>query len=166
MRDTLAEKWARAYGNGLRDALADAMRRARVPRWRAADVAPETVADLLASYRATGEIVVSAANSERTIWREPAGNFAFRAWHDFCHVRSLRGFTAGEEIELGEWQCGAFGGVGDAFALIVREEISEQARYFAERGEFLNGDQIGFALETVARLAERSRPYSVRAEVA
>lgn len=156
--------WEREYGNGLRDALRDVMARARVPRWRASDHAPGTVADLLRSYRATREIVVWAGASERTVWLAPEGNHAFRAWHDYCHIRSLLGFDAESEVALGHWQAGADGGVSDALADIVLAEIADQASYFKRTGRFLDGDQLAFAHAAVARRGAMRRPYNVRGE--
>lgn len=150
--------WEARYLAGLRDALSDACRRVKLPRYRVADHAPGEVADLLAHWSASRELVIWSGASELTVWGDPAGNWQFRAFHDFAHVVTRAGFTAADEIELGFRQCGWAGIDAGPLASIVLEEISEQARYFAERGAFLDGNQIAFALETVGRLEARRLP--------
>jgi hypothetical protein len=152
--------WDKLYGPGIRDALRDAMRSARVPKWEARDDAPGTVADLIRCYREKGRIIVSALNSDETVWRDPQGNFAFRAWHDWAHIRSGFGFTAAEEISLGYWQCG-HARVDGTLASIVLEEISDQAEYYQRTGRFLDGAQLDFALTAVRARESRRIPYAL-----
>lgn len=156
-----AALFATRYGNGLADALHSAMRRVRVPAWEASDHAPGTVADLLRSYRETGRIVVWSGASERTLWGDPSLNHAFRAWHDWCHVRSGLGFDAASEVKLGEWQCGD-AGIDGPLASIVLAEISDQAAFYLKTGHFLDGDQVGFALDAVSHRETRRRVYALR----
>jgi len=138
----------------LRDALIDVAARVDTPRYRVSDHAPGTVEDLIRSFGETRELVIWSGASERTIWGAPELNWHFRAWHDWCHIRSGLGFTAGQEIELARWQCGD-AGIQDVLASVVREEIEEQARFFLEHDHFLDGDQLAFARDAVARLEAR-----------
>lgn len=133
--------------NGLATAVLSALSASGAPRWRAADSAPATVAELLESYSATGEIVVYAGASDATIFGAPVVNHAFRAWHDWCHIRTRIGFTVPDEVTLARWQ--AAEASSDALARIVLIEVAEQALHFGRTGEFLT-DQIGFTMEKLS----------------
>jgi hypothetical protein len=140
--------------NGLADAIADALRRVHVPVYTVADRAPDNVADVIACYRATGRLVIWAGASQRTVFGDgPQGaavNYAFRAWHDWAHVRTVAGFDAAAEIALGRWQAGEAG--SDALARIVLAEVSGQAEYFAATGAFLpEHAQAAFTLDYLWR---------------
>jgi len=68
-----------------------------LPPIEVSEYAPETLADVVAHYNATGKIKVWAGASEGTIWGPAAGNWLFRGWHDYCHVLSLGEFNAAGE---------------------------------------------------------------------
>src|SRR5208282_1357378 len=61
--------------------------------------APETYEELIAHLDAGGRMVVYSGGSERTIYGDPEVNFAFRAWHDWCHWRGRHDFSQeGERV--------------------------------------------------------------------
>lgn len=61
--------------------------------------APRTLAQSIAYWRTHNAVGVSGANSGHTIFGAPAVNHAFRAWHDWHHIRLEADFDHG-----GEWQ--------------------------------------------------------------
>ena len=68
--------------------------------WRISAYAPKTLNALVAEFRATGGITVSSLHSERTVFSSPEGNYAFRAWHDWHHIRLNAEFDRAGEIRV------------------------------------------------------------------
>lgn len=65
---------------------------------KSGNAAPDTLARAKAYLARTGRICVSADYSENTIFADRETNYAFRAWHDFHHIRLNAGFDrAGED---------------------------------------------------------------------
>lgn len=65
------------------------------------DHAPSTYEDLLDWYNKTRRISVWSGGSEKTIFGDREVNYAFRAWHDYHHIRLRAPFTAeGERAVL------------------------------------------------------------------
>lgn len=54
--------------------------------------APSTLAELNAHIAATGRMLVYSGGSDRTIFDCPETNYAFRAWHDWCHWKGQHEF--------------------------------------------------------------------------
>jgi len=54
---------------------------------------PETYEELIALLDAGGRMLVYSGASERTIYGDPEVNYAFRAWHDWCHWRGRYDFS-------------------------------------------------------------------------
>ena len=50
--------------------------------------APANWFDLSNCVHKTGRMTVSNVNSEKTIFADAETNYAFRAWHDHCHLRN------------------------------------------------------------------------------
>ena len=50
--------------------------------------APGNWFDLFDRVYNTGRMTVSNVNSEKTIFADAETNYAFRAWHDHCHLRN------------------------------------------------------------------------------
>ena len=50
--------------------------------------APGNWFDLFDRVYNTGRMTVSNVNSEKTIFADAEHNYAFRAWHDHCHLRN------------------------------------------------------------------------------
>lgn len=128
--------------NGLADAVRDAARAAHCPRFDVADRAPETLADVVAHYRASGRLLVWAGASDACIF-DAASNWRFRAWHDWAHVRTQLGFDVASEVALGKWQ--AAEAQSDALATLVHLEVSGQAAHYGRTGSFI-ADQVGWTL--------------------
>ena len=118
--------------------------------------APETLEDATAYYEANGFLGISGEHSQNTIFPEPKDNWAFRAWHDFHHVKSQYPFTTQGE------QCVMFAQQRDARQLrlsgliswdelgmvldLIDCEVRGQAEYFEKMGKF-PADQIGFTID-------------------
>lgn len=101
-------------------------------QYRAADFAPGTYADL----RADGcnpTLVVWAGASHNTIYGDPAVNHAFRAWHDWTHIRYSLPFTLAGEVQAAQIQAGLVGGT---LAEVVLAEVAGNAEHFAQYGVF------------------------------
>lgn len=139
--------------NGLADAIRSAAR-GRTFRYRVADFAPRTDDAMFRHYAATGELVIWAGESDRTIYGAREVNWRFRAWHDTCHILSgvcnrehgpLGCFEPVAEYAVAAYQCI---GLPDELTRLVQCEVSEQARYYANTGRFVD-DQIRFTLDTL-----------------
>ncbi len=147
---TLAQEFERRYRSGRQDSLERAARMVRLPRYRAADCAPSTVRDMLRHYSETREILVWAGASESTVWGHPRGNYLFRAFHDWAHIRTGASFSVESEVRLARFQAAETD--SSLLAVFILEEVAEQARYFEASGAFLDGAQIEFAAATIDRL--------------
>lgn len=67
------------------------------------DNAPNTYEDLVKHYHETGRMTVWSGGSDKTIFGDEKSNYAFRAWHDLCHLRGGHNFTPeGERGALAE----------------------------------------------------------------
>lgn len=121
------------------------------------DNAPETLTDLKAHVRRTGRIVVARKGSDRTIFGDPETNFAFRAWHDHCHLRDANGrfnlSAPGHEFDqVGEFETfqeqwkdltKQYGSPKARWIDILHAEIMGQFAYHEIHGEFPH-DQRAF----------------------
>ena len=69
------------------------------------DTAPTTFGQLIAQCNRDKLVTVWSGASETTIYGDPEVNYAFRAWHDWCHWQSNHDFSeSGEEAVL-KMQC-------------------------------------------------------------
>ena len=57
--------------------------------------APANWNDLFGRVSNTHRMTVSNVNSEKTIFADAEHNYAFRAWHDHCHLRNAEGVFLG-----------------------------------------------------------------------
>ena len=104
------------------------------------DSAPETFEALQAHYDATGRILVWNGASDKTIFATPESNLAFRAWHDFTHLKHHTNFTLAGEAQTCDAQIDAMietlGRWTWILAPILQAEIVGQALYEAKHGKF------------------------------
>lgn len=121
---------------------------ARVPVFTAA-TSPRYTRELL---RADGLLVWDGA-SERTIYADARVNFAFRAWHDACHIAGDLGFTLEGERGACEMQkrqlVAAYPRAPRRWLALLDAEIIGQLEELERTGAFPL-DQAGF----VARALE------------
>lgn len=61
---------------------------------------PHTYEELIHQIEAHGIFVVWSGASEHTIFGDPEINYAFRAWHDWCHWRRKSDFSPSGEIAV------------------------------------------------------------------
>ena len=73
--------------------------------YRVSDDAPDTYAKLRAHLDHTKQMLVWSGGSEYTIYADKEVNWAFRAWHDWCHYRGAHPFTPEGERAVFEMQC-------------------------------------------------------------
>ncbi|WP_424363080.1 hypothetical protein [Methylocystis parvus] len=69
-----------------------------------ADDAPQTYEELIRQVEGQGVFIVWSGSSEQTIYSDPQINFAFRAWHDWCHWRGRHDFSPAGEIAVARMQ--------------------------------------------------------------
>ena len=94
-------------------------------------------------------MLVWSGGSENTIYAEPEVNWAFRAWHDWCHYRGAHDFTPEGERSVFELQRShllLF--YGDSLQTrrwirILRAEVIGQQEYFYRYGHYPH-DQRAF----------------------
>jgi len=117
--------------------------------YQASEDAPDTYVKLRAHLDRTKQMLVWSGASENTIFGEPEINWAFRAWHDWCHYYGAHPFTPEGERAVVEMQCShllLF--YGDSLQTrqwmkILRAEIIGQQQYFHQHGHFPH-DQRAF----------------------
>jgi hypothetical protein len=112
--------------------------------------------DMAADYKSRGHLCINTANSDGTIFGDPAINWAFRAWHDWAHIRGNFPFTEQGERDAAFTQvCDVFKALGhtvDAvrFAAIIDCEVNGQVQYYLAHNAF-PPDQMVFAKEYLCR---------------
>ena len=116
--------------------------------------APSTLGELRMVHAITGRIAISGANSDRTIFGDPEVNFAFRAWHDWHHLKLGAQFDPAGELAVANSQAGDLialygAAVSRPWRKLLEIEINGQVRYFAYHNCFPD-DQIGFARAQLA----------------
>ena len=87
-------------------------------------------------------MLVWSGASEHTIFGEPEINWAFRAWHDWCHYYGAHAFTPEGERAVFRMQCShllLF--YGDSLRTrhwikLLRAEVIGQQDYFYKHGHF------------------------------
>lgn len=111
--------------------------------------APQTYADLQSLLKSRRHLVVWSGGSERTIYAAPEVNYAFRAWHDWCHWRGRHRFDLQGESAVYEMQCRHLEALAPAQATMRRwrqilyAEVMAQNIYHDRYGTFPN-DQRAF----------------------
>lgn len=102
--------------------------------------APDTFEGLQAHYAATGRVLVWNGASGQTIFSTPEANYAFRAWHDFTHLKFHTNFTLTGEAQTCDAQIAdmleTVGRWTWILAPILQAEIVGQALYEAKHGKF------------------------------
>ena len=77
------------------------------PAHEVRSIAPQTFAAVRRSANETDRIVVWSGEAQHSIYGDATVNYAFRAWHDACHLAADIPFTiAGEEAAVAA-QCAA-----------------------------------------------------------
>ena len=107
-----------------------------------AAVAPETYEELIAHLDAGRRMLVYSGGAEQTIYGDSEVNYAFRAWHDWCHWRGRHDFSlAGERATCAMQGAHLVALYGESAQTtwrrrILRAEIIGQREYFDRHGEF------------------------------
>ncbi len=107
-----------------------------------ADAAPGTYDELIAHLDAGRRMLVYSGASERTIYRDPEVNYAFRAWHDWCQWRGRYDFSReGERATYamqGNHLVTLFGESSQTrrWGRILHAEIIGQRDYYDRHGTF------------------------------
>ena len=127
-----------------------------------AEVAPETYEQLIAHLDAGRRMLVYSGGAEWTIYGDPEVNYAFRAWHDWCHWRGRHDFSLdGERATCamqGKHLVALYGESSQTarWRRILHAEVIGQRKYFDRHGVFPD-DQRAFVesyLRTEAQAAE------------
>ena len=113
------------------------------------DKAPETFDALKAQVADGGRMVVWSGGSDQTIFGDPEVNYAFRAWHDWCHLAGNHDFTLEGERAASRMQMVhliELYGIDARVARwchIINAEVVGQAEHLRDTGEFPK-DQMAF----------------------
>lgn len=111
--------------------------------------APETYQALCDRLNAGKPMMVYSGGSNETIYGDKEINWAFRAWHDWCHWKGGFDFTEEGEAAACEMQIEhlmqVYGDSEDTreWASILRAEVNGQVQYEAIHGSFPQ-DQAAF----------------------
>ena len=121
-----------------------------------ADEAPQTFEDLVARLDAGQPMLIWSGGSAKTIYGDPEVNYAFRAWHDWCHWRGRHDFSYEGEYAACQMQAGHLVTIyGDCtrtrwWQRILHAEIIGQREYCDVHGHFPD-DQRAFVEAYLAR---------------
>jgi hypothetical protein len=116
--------------------------------------APSTFRALCDHLDAGRPMIVYDGASESTIYACPEVNFAFRAWHDYCHWKGRCDFSLNGErraMEMQREHMRKLFGIVPRWEALLECEIIGQGEFYAKTKTFV-ADQRAFAL---AWLAER-----------
>lgn len=126
-----------------------------------ADVAPDTYDKLRAHLDAGHRMLVWSGASEFTVFGCREVNWAYRAWHDWCHWQGTHDFTLEGEAATAEMQSQqlfALYGVTSKtryWQRIIHADIVAQGQYAAEFGDF-PVDQRAFVINSLLRFSASS----------
>lgn len=129
-----------------------------LPRgWDVSDDVPThpTLDWLNGMVASTGRITVWSGGSDQTIFADPATNYAFRAWHDWCHWRGQHDFDLEGEKAVAAMQkrhlrvCFPGNAMLPYWMDILDAEIVGQNEYALLTGEFPR-DQLQFVTDYIA----------------
>lgn len=129
--------------NGLNASIMEMAKRMKLPRIHVSDFAPQTIEEVIRSYRETNSLVVWSGGSESTIYVDPQINYLFRAMHDLTHIQIGSDFTMAGETRTALAQMAT---VGTELAKIIHIEVVDQAAYYFRTGKFLE-DQVQFTVD-------------------
>jgi hypothetical protein len=131
--------------------------------FRVAEVAPQTYEEVIRQIDRHGIIVVWSGASEHTIFGHPGINYAFRAWHDWCHWRGGHDFSPSGEIAVAHMQREQLIALyGDTprtrrWCKIIEAEIIGQIGYREQHSEF-PVNQYAFVVDYLNAHTETSVP--------
>jgi hypothetical protein len=104
--------------------------------------APSTYEELKALLDNGKQIVVFSGGSGKTIYGDKRVNYAFRAWHDYCHWNGKVPLTMDGEVAAFELQCRqlydtfGFNGQTLRWRNILHAEVVGQAQYYERHKRF------------------------------
>lgn len=119
------------------------------------EYAPATFSALKAHLDAGNRMVVACEGSNQTIFGDPKVNFAFRAWHDWCHWQggfdfSLDGESSACGMQLSHLHCCyQTHPKVQYWSKLLSAEVVGQRQYFERHGCFVR-DQRAFATAYLA----------------
>jgi len=127
-----------------------------------AAIAPETYEELIAHLDAGRRMLVYSGGAERTIYGDPEVNYAFRAWHDWCHWRGRHDFSlSGERATCVMQSTHLVALYGESpqtawWRRILHAEVIGQREYFDRHGVFPDDQRVFVEsyLRTEAQAAE------------
>jgi hypothetical protein len=127
-----------------------------------AEAAPNSLDELNAHIAETGRMLVYSGASDSTIYACPETNYAFRAWHDWCHWKGQHPFTIAGERAVMQMQRDhlrtVYGPTHRELCIwdaILEAEIMAQAERHESTGAF-PVDQRTFVEELVAEIMQRN----------
>lgn len=126
-----------------------------VPTFIVSRNAPSTYPQLKDHMDSGKDMIVFEGGSENTIFGTPEVNYAFRAWHDWCHWKGKFDFSLQGEMETCCFQLQhlhRFYGLTSKtcrWRSILIAEVVGQRRYFEKYREYIL-DQRSFAVAYIA----------------
>jgi hypothetical protein len=112
--------------------------------------APDTFEKLASHVEKTGRMLVWNGASDNTIFGDAEVNYAFRAWHDWCHLSGGCEFTPEGEMNAALIQIdhirSVYGYTPDAdnMVLLVWAEVVGQVQYHEHHDGQFPTDQMAF----------------------
>lgn len=122
----------------LNETIVKTIKRLKI-QYEVSDHAPSTFEEL---SRNIGTLKVWAGESNHTIYGDAQINYAFRAWHDYTHLKLNSPFTLDGELTVAKHQASL---VGDTLGAVIMAEVYGQALLAIKTGQF-PANQIEFIL--------------------
>jgi hypothetical protein len=96
--------------------------------------APGDWATLYSHVRSTGRMEVSNVNSDQSIFADAETNYAFRAWHDHCHLRDHDGVFLGSKYPFN--YPGTFDWEGEVW--VYKQMLDDVIKIYSHCGEMVD----------------------------
>lgn len=121
-----------------------------VKNWRVSSDAPNSYEALKKDYAIKGIITVYDGGCDKTIYSTPELNHAFRAWHDYTHLKHDLDFSRRGEFSVCDIQLDLLRvyNVPDYYLNIFEADIKGQILYYNKHKKFVD-NQIKFVLDYV-----------------
>lgn len=116
--------------------------------FKASPKAPSTYEEIKALLDNGKPLIVYSGGSDHTIYADKRVNYAFRAWHDYCHWKGKVPLTMAGEVETFELQCRqlydmfGFDGQTIRWRNMLHAEVVGQAQYFERYRRFPSNQRM------------------------
>lgn len=122
------------------------------------DLDIQSIDGLREAVMRNGRMIVWGGASDKTIYGSPEVNYAYRAWHDACHLQgnfpfTLDGEQAATRLQIRQLELNFGKELALTWGLLLHCEAVEQTVYYLNTGGFLD-DQRAFTVGFMQTITE------------